>query len=95
MVYLEAMAAGLPVIAYRAGGVPEIVAHEQTGLLAERDDVEKLSTHLQRLLADREQARLMGIAGRERVLRHFVPSVRAPHWAETVRKLIQDGPYSR
>lgn len=88
MVFVEAMAAGLPVVAYRAGGVPEIVVHGETGLLAEREDVDALAAHLQQLLADAELAQRMGIAGRARVLSHFVPRVRAPHWAETVRKLI-------
>jgi glycosyltransferase involved in cell wall biosynthesis len=88
MVFVEAMAAALPVVAFRAGAVPEIVLHDKTGFLAELHNVEELSTYLQQLLADRELARQMGAAGCERVRRHFIPAVRAPHWAQTVRSLL-------
>ncbi|MET0658672.1 MAG: glycosyltransferase family 4 protein [Steroidobacteraceae bacterium] len=52
MSILEALAAGLPVIASRVGGIPEIVAHEKTGLLIEAGDVEALSRQIQRLVTD-------------------------------------------
>jgi glycosyltransferase involved in cell wall biosynthesis len=87
MVYLEAMAAGLPVVAYRAGGVPEIVIHGETGFLAEREDVAGLADYLRQLLADRDLACRLGAAGRDRVHDHFLSEVRAPHWARTVREL--------
>jgi glycosyltransferase involved in cell wall biosynthesis len=92
MVYLEAMASGLPIVAYRAGGVPEIVVHGETGLLAERDDIEGLAGHLEQLLTDCDLARRMGDAGYKRVHEQFVSEVRAPHWAKTVRKLVESQP---
>jgi glycosyltransferase involved in cell wall biosynthesis len=89
MVYLEAMAAALPVVAYHSGGIPEIVVHEETGLLAEQNDVETLASYLECLLTDRKRAQRMGAAGRERVRTRFVPAVWAPHWAKTVREMAE------
>ncbi len=43
IVFLEAWANGLPVVAADAGGVPEVVRHEQTGLLVPFGDLDRLS----------------------------------------------------
>jgi glycosyltransferase involved in cell wall biosynthesis len=63
---LEAMSAGLPVVAADAGGVREAVSDGETGLLHPRGDVERLSSALGRLLLDRELRCRMGAAGRAR-----------------------------
>lgn len=68
---LQAAAAGLPVVAFRAGGVPEIVIHDQTGLLVEPGDVEGLTRALRSLLAEDKLRRRMGENGRRRVTRDF------------------------
>ena len=47
---LDAFAARVPVVATRAGGIPEMVIHEQTGLLAEIKNAQQLATHLKRLV---------------------------------------------
>jgi glycosyltransferase involved in cell wall biosynthesis len=49
---LEALACGTPVAAFAAGGIPDIVRHEKTGLLAKVGDVEALSDSMVRLLGD-------------------------------------------
>jgi len=66
-VVLEAMAYGLPVVATRVGGVPEVVEHERTGILVERDDEAGLASALQRLIEDPQARAQMGAAGRARV----------------------------
>jgi len=66
---LEAMAAGLPVAAPAVGGLTELVRHGETGLLAPPGDVPALAEALARLLDRPEEARALGLAGRERVLR--------------------------
>lgn len=71
LVFLEAARAGLPVVAYRTGGVPEAVVHGSTGLLAEVGDSGALSRHIHTLLSDVELAAAFGRAGQERVLRDF------------------------
>ncbi|MEY3367361.1 MAG: hypothetical protein RI973_516 [Bacteroidota bacterium] len=49
---LEAFACGLPVVATSAGGIPEMIAHEETGLLAPPGDAAGLAGQVQRLLQD-------------------------------------------
>ncbi len=71
MVFLEAARAGLPVAAYRHGGVPEAVLDGVTGLLADEGDVQGLSDRLETLLTDPGLAQRMGNAGRLRVIREF------------------------
>jgi len=77
---LEAMAAGLPVVATDVGGVAEAVADGETGLLVPAADPEALASALERLVADVELRRRLGAAGRARALRLFdVPRYRAAH----------------
>jgi glycosyltransferase involved in cell wall biosynthesis len=68
---LEAMAAGLPVVATRVGGVPEVVIDGVTGLLVPPRDPEALSETILRLLQDSDLRHRMGQAGQERVREHF------------------------
>lgn len=49
---LESIAAGRPVVAYRSGGIPVVVQHEETGLLVESADVDGLASAAARLAAD-------------------------------------------
>jgi len=51
---IDAQAAGLPVVATRAGGIPEIVNHEETGLLADVGDSKELAKQISRILNDTE-----------------------------------------
>jgi glycosyltransferase involved in cell wall biosynthesis len=71
MVFLEAAAACLPVVAYQHGGVPEAVEDGVTGLLAPEGDVASLAAKIQYLLDNPDAARAMGLRGRERVERDF------------------------
>lgn len=67
----EGMAAGKPVIATRAGGIPEIVVHEETGLLVAPGDVDELAEAICRLLADASLASRLAARGREHVVKWF------------------------
>lgn len=65
IVYLEASATGLPVVAGRSGGAPETVLDEVTGHVVDGRDVEQLTDTLAALLADPTRAARMGAAGRD------------------------------
>lgn len=71
IVYLEASATGLPVVAGRSGGAPETVLDEVTGHVVDGRDRDQLVDTLSPLLADPVRARRMGQAGREWVSRHW------------------------
>ena len=68
---IEAMAAGLPVVAPAAAGPAEIVEHGRTGLLYAPEDAQEAAAHVMSLLQDRALARRLGAAGREAVLERF------------------------
>lgn len=68
---LEAMAAGRPVVATRAGGTPEVVADGETGILVPPGDVEALRAALGRLAEDPGFRRRLGEAGRVRARAEF------------------------
>lgn len=63
---LEAMRAGLPVIASSVGGVPEAVIDNQTGYLVPRADVVALTQAIQKILNNEDLRLLLGEAGREK-----------------------------
>lgn len=71
MVFLEAALHGLPVVAYRHGGVPEAVEDGVTGIMVPEGSVALLTEAIARLLADPEQVSQMGSAGRERTITRF------------------------
>lgn len=70
---LEAMAAARPVVATRAGGIPEAVVQEETGLLVPRRDAPALAQALGRLVDDPGLRERMGRAGRQRAEQFFSP----------------------
>jgi glycosyltransferase involved in cell wall biosynthesis len=89
---LEAMVAGLPVVASRVGGVAELVEEGNTGLLVAPGNPEELTAALERVLADRELRRRLGAAGRARVEQHFdLESFRRAHLDLYYRELTRKG----
>ncbi len=71
MVFAEAQAMGLPVVSFASGGVPEVVRHGKTGLLAPEKDVEALGKALHRLLDDGELWGKMAVAGQQHIAENF------------------------
>jgi glycosyltransferase involved in cell wall biosynthesis len=77
---LEASACGVPVVASRVGGVPEVVEHERTGLLVTPSDPAALAAALRRLLLDAGLREAMGEAGRSFVRTRY-------SWHESVERM--------
>jgi glycosyltransferase involved in cell wall biosynthesis len=71
LVLLEAWANGVPNVAYRCGGVADVIRHERDGLLVECGDFSGLAAALARLAEDRELRRCFGETGRDRLERDF------------------------
>jgi glycosyltransferase involved in cell wall biosynthesis len=87
-VVLEAMAAGLPVVATAVGGVPEMVRPGSTGWLAPPENPASLAAALRRLLANPEQCRKFGRAGRRRVVRDFSMEAMVSRYEEILQTFL-------
>ncbi len=89
MVVLEAMAAGVPVLASKIGGVPDLIESEKTGLFCNPDRPESFRDGVARLLADRALAQQLAAAARAEALRRFHPLVIARQHLEIYRQALQ------
>jgi glycosyltransferase involved in cell wall biosynthesis len=78
----EAQGAGIPVVAYAAGSVPEVVADGETGWLAPLHDSDRLSQLIESAIADPERTYATGLAARARVERRF-------NWTNTARIILE------
>ena len=72
MVLLEAAACGLPIVAVRSGGIPEVVQDKVGGWLTPPGDVEHFSQKLLDLIEHPDRARQMGQAGRKQAENHSI-----------------------
>ena len=84
----EAMAAGVPVVASRVGGLPDQVTHRATGLVVDSEDPEALATALVSLLLAPDEARQLGDAGRAHAAR-FPPAALVDRIEEVYRQVHQ------
>jgi glycosyltransferase involved in cell wall biosynthesis len=92
LAFLEAMYAGLPVVAYYSGGVPEIVQSDRTGLLSYPGDIRTLAANLQSVLRNPGYARQLGEAGVQRAMTDFAPAMVAEYWLKVLsEKFNRDG----
>jgi phosphatidyl-myo-inositol dimannoside synthase len=82
IVFLEASATGVPVVAGRSGGAPETVVDGQTGTVVDGWDVGAIAASVGDLLADPDRAARMGEAGRRWVVDNWQWSSKAQRLAE-------------
>ena len=90
-VVMEAMCRGIPVVATRVDGIPEMVAEGETGFLVESEDAAGFAAATARLLADPELRARMGAAGRARARELFSEDA----YVAAMLKLYRDLPLGR
>jgi phosphatidyl-myo-inositol dimannoside synthase len=85
IVFLEASATGVPVIAGYSGGAPETVQHNKTGLVVDGRSVGQIADAVTELLADPDRAAAMGAAGRDWVTAQWQWDALAARMSELIR----------
>lgn len=85
---MEAMAAGLPVVATAVGGVPELVEDGRHGFLVPAGDADALAGAMSRLAADGGMRATMALHARERAAREFGVQQMAEAYANLYRRLV-------
>jgi glycosyltransferase involved in cell wall biosynthesis len=93
-VLLEAMAASLPVVATSVGGVPEIVAHNESALLVEPRDATGMAEAIAAILTDAQLGRRLAAAARASVVARHSPRERLRALAKIYRELAPEKPLS-
>ncbi len=88
IVFAEALAMALPVVALNNGGTPEVVEHGHTGFLSEPGDTAGLADNILALLHDPTLRRQMGVLGRERVKSLFTVEHLADEMARIYEELV-------
>jgi glycosyltransferase involved in cell wall biosynthesis len=89
IVIAEAMAAGVPVVATRVGGVPEMVEHEQTGFLYDIGDINSLVKWLGLLLSNPVLQEEMGQKARQKAINTYHPTLIAQQTIKVYRKILE------
>jgi sugar transferase (PEP-CTERM/EpsH1 system associated) len=86
---LEAMAAGLPVVATDVGGNPEVVLDDVTGYVVEARNPEALASAMQKIMQNPDEAAVMGERGRDRVQRKFSLDVMVGGYEQIYEELLR------
>jgi glycogen(starch) synthase len=90
IVVLEAMAAGKPIIATNAGGIPELIESGQNGILIDTGEDEELASAIIKVLSDKSLAKAIGENNREKVREHYsweVAARKAEHlYSDLIKK---------
>lgn len=82
---LEASAAGLPIISTHHAGIPEVIVHNETGLLSEEKDIKTMAKNILWVLENKQAAQNIGAKGKMRVQKQYTMS----HHIETLANIIQ------
>jgi len=85
---LEAMCFACPSVATRVGGIPEVIEHEKTGLLADFGDAAKLAREVESLINDPARRKQLGQAAQERAKRLFSADAIVPQYEALYRRTL-------
>lgn len=88
---LESLACGTPVVAFAAGGIPDSVRHEQTGLLAPVGDASALRAGIERLLSDRQAWDRLSHQARQMVVAEFSLELNARRYLQLYQTMLSNG----
>ncbi len=86
---LEAMAAGVPVVATRVGGIPEIATHEENALLVEASDARQMAAAIATLMENTNLAAQLSARARQVVGQRFTPEARVSRLAGIYRSIAR------
>jgi L-malate glycosyltransferase len=92
LVALEAMASGVPVVATRAGGLPEVVDDGVTGVLAEVGDVETMADGAAHILGDPDRWRATSEAARKSATERYGVDIIIPQYERYYQRILADAP---
>lgn len=86
IVYLEASACGLPVLAGNSGGAPDAVVHNETGLVVNGTDAQDIAAAAVELLVNVESSKKMGIAGRKWIVDNWRWEIWSKYFEDLLNK---------
>jgi glycosyltransferase involved in cell wall biosynthesis len=86
----EAQACGCPVVAFRIGGLPDIVCHRETGYLAEAFDPQDLAGGLAWALDDPHRREVLGAAARERAVRLWSQAIVSAQYTDLYEQVLAE-----
>jgi glycosyltransferase involved in cell wall biosynthesis len=95
MVVLEAMAAGVPVVAAKVGGLPDLIEDGKTGFFCDPYDAASMRAGVERALTNRTATLEMATFARQRARERFHPKVVAQRHIEIYREVLENGPMRR
>ncbi len=87
VILLEALAAGVPVVATAVGGIPEVIDNGRNGFLVPKDNPRALADCIQRVLHDESRRRALGEAGRLKMRAEFSFRVQSEHYQQLFERL--------
>jgi glycosyltransferase involved in cell wall biosynthesis len=85
---LEAMACGVPVVAFETGGIPDMIRQDVTGLLTSRYDVAGLKASIKDLIQHPDKRQAMGKKSREIALQEYPLPLQARRYADLYKSLL-------
>jgi glycosyltransferase involved in cell wall biosynthesis len=92
LVAVEALLCETPVVAFRSGGLTDVIQDGRTGVLVPPGDSEALAAALDSVIDEPERARTLGAAGRLYALSTFAPESAAQRYADIYKKVIDEHP---